>query len=30
MLKGTLYKWNIKHWSNIGMEVPNRFNNLQI
>jgi len=30
MLKGALYKWNIKPWRKIGMEVPNRFNNLQI
>ena len=27
MLKGALYKWNIKPWSNIGTEMPNRFNN---
>jgi len=30
MLKGALYKWNIKPWSNFGTEVSNRFHNLQV
>ena len=27
MLKGALYKRNIRLWSNIGTEMPNRLNN---